>query len=49
LGYLNSEYLRISPLFAQLRQRPRFFQLINEINQRREGMKQIFLAAYPPP
>lgn len=46
-GYLDSEYLTISPLFAQLRKQPRFYQLIDDINQRREQMKQKFLAAYP--
>ena len=48
-GYLNSEYLAISPLFAALKQRPEFYQLIDDINQRREKMHQEFLAAYPPP
>ncbi|SEH77532.1 Tetratricopeptide repeat-containing protein [Rheinheimera pacifica] len=49
LGYLNSEYLAISPLFAALKQRPEFYQLIDNINQRREKMHQEFLATYPPP
>ncbi len=49
LGYLNSEYLALSPLFAALKQRPEFYQLIDDINQRREKMHQKFLAAYPPP
>ncbi|MDF3127087.1 winged helix-turn-helix domain-containing protein [Rheinheimera sp. 1928-s] len=49
LGYLNSEYLAISPLFAALKQRPEFYQLIDDINQRREKMHQQFLTTYPPP
>ena len=49
LGYLNSEYLALSPLFVALKERPEFYQLIDEINQRREKMHQEFLAAYPPP
>lgn len=49
LGYLNSEYLALSPLFAALKQRPEFYQLIDGINQRREKLQQDFLAAYPPP
>ncbi|MBY0419776.1 MAG: winged helix-turn-helix domain-containing protein [Pararheinheimera sp.] len=49
LGYLNSEYLALSPLFAALKERPEFYQLIDDINQRREKMHQEFLAAYPPP
>ncbi|MFT5900308.1 MAG: DNA-binding winged helix-turn-helix (wHTH) protein/Tfp pilus assembly protein PilF [Glaciecola sp.] len=48
LGYLNSEYLTISPLFSQLRKHPEFYQLIDDINQRRESMNAKFLAAYPP-
>jgi DNA-binding winged helix-turn-helix (wHTH) protein len=49
LGYLNSEYLTISPLFAQLRKQPKFYQLIDDINRHREQMNQRFLAAYAQP
>ncbi len=49
IGYLNSEYLTLSPLFAPLKQQPEFYQLIDNINQRREQLRQQFLAAYPPP
>lgn len=49
LGYLNSEYLTISPLFSPLKKQPEFYQLIDDINQRRERMSQTFLAAYPQP
>jgi DNA-binding winged helix-turn-helix (wHTH) protein len=49
LGYLNSEYLTISPLFSPLKKQPAFYQLIDKINQRREQMRQTFLAAYPQP
>jgi DNA-binding winged helix-turn-helix (wHTH) protein/Tfp pilus assembly protein PilF len=49
LGYLNSEYLALSPLFAVLKERPEFYQLLDDINQRREKMHQEFLATYPPP
>ncbi len=49
LGYLNSEYLTISPLFANLNSLPEFYQLIDEINRRREQIQKVFLASYPPP
>jgi DNA-binding winged helix-turn-helix (wHTH) protein len=48
-GYLNSEYLALSPLFTALKERTEFYQLIDDINQRREKMHQEFLATYPPP
>lgn len=48
-GYLNSEYLALSPLFTALKERTEFYQLIDDINQRREKMHQEFLKAYPPP
>lgn len=49
LGYLNSEYLALSPWFAALKQRPEFYQLIDVINQRRAQLQQEFLALYPGP
>jgi DNA-binding winged helix-turn-helix (wHTH) protein len=49
IGYLNSEYLTISPLFAPLKEQPEFYQLLDDINQRRENMHQQFLTHYPPP
>jgi DNA-binding winged helix-turn-helix (wHTH) protein/Tfp pilus assembly protein PilF len=49
LGYLNSEYLTISPLFAGLKDLPEFYQLIDKINQKRATMHQSFLALYPAP
>jgi len=49
LGYLNSEYLALSPLFAALKERPEFYQLIDDINQRRARLQQEFLALYPTP
>lgn len=48
-GYLDSEYLGISPLFSPLREKSEYQQLIDDINKRRESMRQLFLAAYPPP
>ena len=49
IGYLNSEYLTLSPLFASLKQQPAFNQLLDRINQNREQQRQQFLAAYPAP
>ncbi len=49
LGYLNSEYLTISPLFTKLRKHPNFFKLLDNINQKRDQLARKFLAAYPPP
>jgi len=49
IGYLNSEYLTLSPLFAPLKQQPAFNQLLDRINQNREQQRQQFLAAYPAP
>lgn len=49
LGYLNSEYLSISPLFIELRRHSEFDQLVDDINLSREKVNQKFLAAYPPP
>ena len=49
LGYLDSEYLTLSPLFSNLKEIPQFYQLINSINQRREELHQAFLALYPAP
>lgn len=48
-GYLNSEYLTLSPLFAPLKQQPAFYQLLDRINQNREQQRQQFLAVYPAP
>jgi DNA-binding winged helix-turn-helix (wHTH) protein/Tfp pilus assembly protein PilF len=48
-GYLDSEYLGISPLFAPLRGKSEYQQLIGDINKSRESMRQLFLAAYPLP
>lgn len=49
LGYLDSEYLSISPLFMPLREILEFQQVIDNINKQRESMRQLFLAAYPRP
>ncbi|MEP1447262.1 MAG: winged helix-turn-helix domain-containing protein [Paraglaciecola sp.] len=49
LGYLNSEYLAISPLFAGLNGLPEFYQIIDNINQQRATLHQTFLAQYPEP
>lgn len=48
-GYLDSEYLSISPLFEVLREKSEYQQLIDDINKRRESMRQLFLAAHPSP
>lgn len=48
-GYLDSEYLSVSPLFAALREKSEYQQLIDDINKRRDNMRQLFLAAYPEP
>jgi DNA-binding winged helix-turn-helix (wHTH) protein/Tfp pilus assembly protein PilF len=49
LGYLDSEYLTISPLFLELRKHAGFYRLVDDINLRREHKKQRFLVAYPSP
>lgn len=49
IGYLNSEYLTLSPLFAPLKQQPAFNQLLDRINQNREQQRQQFLATYSAP
>ena len=47
LGYLHSEYLTISPIFAKLRapqtEYNEFTQLILRINKKRESLRQDFL------
>ena len=48
-GFLDSEYLSVSPLFSALRDKPEYQQLINDIDRQRESMRQLFLAAYPLP
>ncbi|MCJ8319067.1 MAG: winged helix-turn-helix domain-containing protein [Colwellia sp.] len=40
-GYMESEYLLISPIFNPLKETPDFFQLIDQINQQRAQLKQI--------
>lgn len=56
LGYLNSEYLRRSPLFLELHHThneqqihatPLFFKLIENIEAKRAKLKQDFLLRYP--
>ena len=42
-GFLDSDYLQISPLFNKLKTPPEFYQLINQINQRRSWHKQALI------
>ena len=49
LGYLNSEYLTLSPLFSVLNNEPDFYKVIDNINHRKEKMNRAFLAEYPLP